>query len=71
MEYIPAAVHLTTYDSGQLRVDQQSFQQFIQDVEAGLVHLNIGVTFTLDEIVAAHRLMDSNSAGGKIVVLTD
>ncbi|SFD07571.1 NADPH:quinone reductase [Chitinophaga sp. CF118] len=71
MEYIPAAVHLTVYDSGQLRVDQQGFQQFIRDVEAGLVHLNIGVTFTLDEIVEAHRLMDSNSAGGKIVVLTE
>jgi NADPH:quinone reductase-like Zn-dependent oxidoreductase len=71
MEYIPATVCLTVYDSGQLQIDQQSFQQFIRDVEAGLVHLNIGMTFTLDDIVAAHRLMDSNAAGGKIVVLTD
>jgi NADPH:quinone reductase-like Zn-dependent oxidoreductase len=54
-----------------LQIDQQSFQQFIRDVEAGLVHLNIGMTFTLDDIVAAHRLMDSNAAGGKIVVLTE
>lgn len=70
MEYIPAAVHLTVYDSGQLRVPRQSFQQFIRDVEAGFVHLNISGLFTLDEISAAHRFMESNTAAGKIVVST-
>lgn len=70
MEYIPATVGLTVYDSGQIRVDQPSLQQFIKDVEAGKVKLSIGRTFNLDEIVAAHQLMDSNSAGGKIVVTT-
>ncbi len=69
MEYIPATVNLTTYDSGQIRVDLPSFQQFIQNVESGLIKLSIGRTFRLDEIVAAHQLMESNSAGGKIVVL--
>ena len=69
MEYIPATVNLTVYDSGQVRVDQQSFQQFITDVEAGKVKLSIGRVFRLDDIAAAHSLMDSNSAGGKIVVL--
>jgi len=29
-----------------------------------------GGFFGLDEIVEAHRLMESNQAGGKIVVLT-
>lgn len=70
MEYIPAAVNLTVYDSGQMRVNQSSFQQFIHDVEAGKIKLSIGKTFLLDEIMAAHQLMDSNLAGGKIVVLT-
>ena len=69
MEFIPATVRLTIYDSGQIQVDQESFQQFIHDVEAGLIRLNIGGVFTLDEIVAAHNLMDSNAAGGKIVVV--
>ena len=69
MEYIPATVNLTVYDSGQIRVDQQSFQQFITDVEAGKVKLSIGRVFRLEDIAAAHALMDSNSAGGKIVVL--
>lgn len=70
MEYIPATVNLTVYDSGQFRVDQQSFQQFINEVEAGKVKFSIGRIFNLDDIAAAHRLMDSNNAGGKIVVLT-
>jgi NADPH:quinone reductase len=69
MEYIPATVNLTTYDSGQIRVGLPSFQQFIRNVESGLIKLSIGRTFRLDEIVVAHQLMDSNSARGKIVVL--
>lgn len=70
MDYIPATVNLTIYDSGQIRVDQQSLQQFIKDVEVGKVHLNISRSFNLDEITDAHRLMESNSGAGKIVVLT-
>jgi len=69
MDFIPATVNLTVYDSGQIRIDQPSFQQFIMDVEAGLIKLSIGRVFRLDEIVAAHQLMDSNAAGGKIVVV--
>jgi NADPH:quinone reductase-like Zn-dependent oxidoreductase len=32
--------------------------------------LPIGRVFALDDIVAAHRLMEENTAGGKIVVVT-
>ncbi|WP_143961226.1 zinc-binding alcohol dehydrogenase family protein [Litoribacter populi] len=71
MDAIPSTVQLTIYDSGQVRVDQQSFQQFIREVEAGMVKLNISRTFSLSEISAAHQFMESNSAGGKIVVLTE
>ena len=70
MDYIPATVNLTVYDSGQIRVDQQSFQQFIRDVEVGEIHLNISRSFSLDEIAAAHQFMESNAGAGKIVVLT-
>ena len=70
MDYIPATVNLTVYDSGQVRVDPQSFQAFIRDVEAGEIHLNISRSFSLDEIAAAHQLMESNAGAGKIVVLT-
>jgi NADPH2:quinone reductase len=70
MDYIPATVNLTVYDSGQVRVDPQSFQQFIRDVEAGEIHLNISSSFRLDEIAAAHQFMESNQGSGKIVVVT-
>jgi NADPH2:quinone reductase len=70
MEFIPAAVNLTIYDSGQIRVDSQSFQEFIQEVEDGKIKLSISASFDLEHITAAHELMESNSASGKIVVLT-
>jgi NADPH2:quinone reductase len=70
MEYIPATVNLTVYDSGQISVDRKYFQQFIRDVEGARINLSIGRTFKLEEIGAAHSLTDSNRSGGKIVVLT-
>ncbi|MXV51152.1 zinc-binding dehydrogenase [Pedobacter sp. HMF7647] len=69
MEYIPATVCLTVYDTGQIRVDNQSFQQFIDEVTEGKIKLRIGKIFQLTEIQEAHRLMDRNAAGGKIVVV--
>jgi len=70
MDYIRATVSLTVYDSGQIRVEAESFQQFIREVEAGLIKLNISQTFTLNQMAAAHAFMESNAGAGKIVVLT-
>lgn len=69
MEFIPATAYLTIYDSGQITSSKEVFQAFIQDVEAGSVKLPVSKTFRLEEIVQAHQLMESNHAGGKIVVL--
>jgi NADPH2:quinone reductase len=71
MEFIPATVHLTIYDSGQIRVEGKHFQQFIRDVEAGRVQLNVNRTYSLEDIAEAHRAMESNAGTGKIVVLTN
>ena len=71
MDYIPAAVNLTVYDTGQISVGQKIFQSFISMVESGEIKLSIGGVFKLDNIVEAHKLMDSNKASGKIVVTTD
>lgn len=71
MEYIPATVNLTIYDSGQIKMDKENFQAFINDVEAGKIKLSISRIFTLDEIVEAHQYMESNTATGKIVVVTN
>lgn len=69
MDYIPSTVNLTVYDSGQVKMDKAHFQSFIDDVETGKIKLNISRVFTLDEIVEAHNLMESNAAAGKIVVV--
>lgn len=69
MEFIPATVNLTVYDSGQIVVDAKTFQGFIESVEAGEVNISISKIFKLDDITEAHRLMDSNKAVGKIVVV--
>ncbi|UKT66013.1 zinc-binding alcohol dehydrogenase family protein [Pedobacter mucosus] len=70
MGYIPATVSLTVYDSGQFRVEEKLFQDFITQVEEGLITPPIKKVFNLEEIVAAHQFMESNAGGGKIVVLT-
>lgn len=71
MDYIPATVNLTVYDTGQISVEHNAFQSFISMVESGEIEISIGGVFKLDQIVEAHQLMDSNKAGGKIVVITD
>lgn len=69
MGFIPSSVHLTVFDSGQHQMDKAAFQSFIQDVEFGHIRINMASVFKLEEIVEAHRLMESNMAGGKIVIL--
>lgn len=70
MEFIPATVGLTIYDSGQVTAPAPALPAFIEAVEAGRVQLGIGRVFTLLKIGAAHQLMEDNVAGGKIVVTT-
>jgi len=70
MDYIPATVNLTVFDSGQVKMNSENFQAFIDDVERGNIKLNVSRTFTLDEIVEAHRYMEGNAGTGKIVVVT-
>lgn len=69
MDYIPATVNLTIYDSGQIRVANNYFQNFLQQVKSGTVKPAIKKTFNLDQIIEAHSYMESNSGGGKIVVV--
>ena len=69
MEFIPATVRLTVYDSGQVRSPASVFQGFIEDLEAGRIKIKIAKVFALDKIVEAHKLMESNQANGKIVVV--
>ncbi|XWW46836.1 zinc-binding dehydrogenase [Fibrella sp. USSR17] len=70
MEFIPATVRLTIFDSGQIRSSVPVCQEFIREVETGQVKLAVSQVFRLDQIVDAHRFMEQNQGTGKIVVLT-
>jgi NADPH:quinone reductase-like Zn-dependent oxidoreductase len=70
MESIPSAVSLTTYSGGADDFMLTPLDTLAQEIAGGKLHLQIGRTFHLDEIVEAHRCMEENRAGGKIVVLT-
>jgi NADPH:quinone reductase-like Zn-dependent oxidoreductase len=70
MEAIPTAVSLTTYAGESDDFMRTPLEQLVQQIAAGTLHVQVGRTFRLDEIVEAHRCMEENKAGGKIVVLT-
>jgi NADPH:quinone reductase-like Zn-dependent oxidoreductase len=70
MEAIPTAVRLTTYDGGAEDFMLTPLDELCQEVAAGKLRVQVGKTFRLDEIAEAHRCMEENRAGGKIVVLT-
>jgi NADPH:quinone reductase-like Zn-dependent oxidoreductase len=70
MEAIPTAVSLTTYAGESDDFMRTPLEQLVQQIAAGTLHVQVGRTFHLDEIVEAHRCMEENKAGGKIVVLT-
>jgi NADPH:quinone reductase-like Zn-dependent oxidoreductase len=70
MEVIPTAICLTTYDGGAADFMRTPLQQLVEKVEAGALRVHVGKVFHLDEIAEAHRCMEENKAGGKIVVLT-
>ncbi len=44
-------------------------EELAGQVAAGTLHVPVAKTFQLDEIAEAHRFMEENKAGGKIVVL--
>jgi len=70
MEAIPTAVSLTTYAGESEDFMRTPLQELVDQIAGGTLHVQIGKTFHLDEIVEAHRCMEENKAGGKIVVLT-
>jgi NADPH:quinone reductase-like Zn-dependent oxidoreductase len=70
MATIPTAVSLTTYDGGPEDFVLTPLEELIDQIGNGSLPIQIGRTFKLDEIVEAHRCMEANGAGGKIVVLT-
>lgn len=70
MELIPSAVCLTVYGGNEKDFMRTPLEEMVENVEAGKMKIAVGKVYKLDEIVQAHEMMDSNKAGGKIVVLT-
>jgi len=70
MDAIPTSVCLTSYAGGSEDFMATPLQGLVDKIAAGTLHVQVGKTFSLDEIVEAHCFMEENKAGGKIVVLT-
>jgi NADPH:quinone reductase-like Zn-dependent oxidoreductase len=70
MELIPSAVYLTAYSGGPEDFMRTPLEDMAKQIARGEMKLPIGKVFKLDDIVEAHRVMEGNKAGGKIVVLT-
>jgi NADPH:quinone reductase-like Zn-dependent oxidoreductase len=70
MGAIPSTVDLTTYAGESTDFMATPIQMIVKEVEGGRLTPKIGRVFQLDDIVDAHRCMEDNAAGGKIVVLT-
>ncbi|PVG01511.1 Zn-dependent oxidoreductase [Serendipita vermifera] len=67
---IPTGVYLTSYIGGPKDFMRTPYEEIIRQIEGGTMKVQIGKVFKLDEIVEAHKCMEENQAGGKIVVLT-
>jgi NADPH:quinone reductase-like Zn-dependent oxidoreductase len=70
MEAIPTAVRLTSYAGESADFMRTPLQELVEQIASEALIVQIGKVFHLDEIVEAHRCMEENKAGGKIVVLT-
>jgi NADPH:quinone reductase-like Zn-dependent oxidoreductase len=70
MEAIPTAVCLTSYAGESEDFMRTPLEELCEQVSSGKLRVQVGRVFGLEEIVEAHRCMEENSAGGKIVVLT-
>ena len=69
MEKIPTAVCLTSYAGESDDFMSTPLEELAQKIAAGTLTVQIGRVFQIDEIVEAHRVMEENKAGGKIVIL--
>lgn len=66
---IPALGRLTVYMGEAENLSKDSLQEFINAIEKGDIKINIDKVYSLDDIVQAHRYMESNQAKGKLVVV--
>jgi NADPH:quinone reductase-like Zn-dependent oxidoreductase len=66
---IPPGTKLTAFHSDTVKGAAGLLQRVVDQVEAGVYRPNVDRVFGLDEIVDAHRYMESDQAAGKLVLL--
>jgi NADPH:quinone reductase-like Zn-dependent oxidoreductase len=66
--YIPNGVRLTAYGGEASDLPREVLQRYLDDVAAGRVAITVHRVFDMEEIVDAHRMMETNAAVGKLVV---
>jgi NADPH2:quinone reductase len=70
IEYLPRGVRLTAYGGEAADLPPHLLQSFLDRVAAGVAVVPIGRVYRFDQIVEAHRAMESNQVSGKLVVTT-
>ncbi|MEU4361490.1 zinc-binding dehydrogenase [Promicromonospora sp. NPDC023987] len=70
MDWLPNGVRLTAYSGESADLAPAALQDFLDEVAAGRTVVPVGRVYQLDDIVQAHRDMESSTIGGKGVVLT-
>lgn len=69
MGHVPTSVCLTSHELVRSSGIRTPLQELVNQIEAGTLQASVAKTFRLDGIVEAHRMMEENRAGGKIVLL--
>jgi NADPH:quinone reductase-like Zn-dependent oxidoreductase len=70
MEAIPGVVSLTSYHGGVEDFMRMPLEELIAKVASGQLPIQVGKVFALEQTREAHRCMEENKGGGKIVILT-
>lgn len=65
---IPSLGRLTVYMGESKNLSKGLLQEFINDIETGVIKINIDKVFKLNEVSIAHQYMEDNKAKGKVVV---
>lgn len=68
MAWLPNGVRLTAYSGEASDLSPTDLQAFISAVSEGRARVPIGKVYDLSEIAQAHRDMEANVGGGKLVV---
>lgn len=69
IEYIPRGVRLTAYGGEAEDLPSEVLQGFLDDVASGDAVVPVHAVYRLEDIAAAHAMMESNRAVGKLVAL--